>query len=89
MAQATALIWIATATYRDSSDVFVAYRDSVLASHDLSEKRVEAFTSRFGEDPEKYAEYLRRVTKLVDSLADDRLDVVYDSANYPSRLFKQ
>lgn len=89
MAQATAEIWVATATYRDSADVFLAYRDSVLTSHQLSQSDIDAFTSRFRETSEEYAGYMSRVNDLVDSLAKERMDLAYDSANHPGHLIRR
>ncbi|MFH1687746.1 MAG: hypothetical protein ABIE70_09525 [bacterium] len=89
IAQATAEIWVATATLRDSADVFAAYRDSVLADHRLTDSDIEAFTSRFDGHPEDYTAYLSRVNDLVDSLAAERGRVDYDSAHFPGNLFEQ
>jgi len=67
-AQATAHIWLATATFRDAPEQFLTFRDSVLRDHDLTVEEVQAYTSQDAAEPERYAAFVARVNDLVDSL---------------------
>ena len=67
-AQATAHIWLATATFRDDPEQFLTFRDSILRDHGLTTEEVQAYTSQDAAEPERYAAFVSRVNDLVDSL---------------------
>jgi hypothetical protein len=89
MAIVTARLWIASARFRDSSEVYLAYRDSLLGAHDLHLEQFQAYANRYSEEPEKFEQFTGLVSTMVDSLyQSERL--LYQSVDtlesYPDKI---
>lgn len=83
-ALATAKVWLVSAVYRDSSERYLAARDSLLAAEGLSADSVERYLDLYQEKPEEYEDYAALVKAFMDSLAQtDFLDNVQDSIPPP------
>lgn len=67
-AEVTALVWLKAAEYRDSSEVFIAYRDSLLASYNLNGDSVMHYVDQFESEPEKLGPLVVQIKNIVDSL---------------------
>lgn len=61
-------IWVATARFRDNPDAYDSFRDSLLASRNLSRKSFESRISELQEKPDRQMAFFKRVGSLVDSL---------------------
>lgn len=69
LALVTAQVWTATATYRNDSVQYLAYRDSLLESNNVSVEDLYDYIDRYKNKPEKYLPFTLKVSRLVDSLA--------------------
>ena len=69
LAQVTAQVWVATALYRDDSEKYLAYRDSVLEANDVPRDKVFAFLENRQSEAEDLLPFAQRVKQLVDSLS--------------------
>ena len=80
-AQATAQIWVATATFREDEDLerLLLFRDSILVAFDLTTEEIETYAEADNDQPEKYHGFVTRVGELVDSLIIDRTGLVPDT----------
>lgn len=66
--QVFAEVWIASATYRDSSDRFIAYRDSLLAAKGVTREEIEEYVKEHQDETEIYYDFTRTVSDKVDSM---------------------
>lgn len=72
-AQATAQIWVATATFRGEPESMLEFRDSILIARNLTTEEMDLYVSLDEDEPEKYHEFVARINELVDSLVVDRI----------------
>ena len=66
--QVFAEVWIASGTYRDSSDRFIAYRDSLLAARGVKREEIEEYIKAHQDETEIYYDFTRTVSDKVDSM---------------------
>ena len=78
----TAQVWIASAKYRQQSEQFVSWRDSLLASRALSLEKLEEYLDLYEAQPEESYVFVHRVRGYVDSLflIEDSLRRVREAA---------
>ncbi len=69
IAQVTAQVWVATATWRDDPESYIAYRDSLLQASDVSVESLYEYLERYERRPEQYLPFALKVSRYVDSLA--------------------
>ena len=86
----TARVWIASATYRDNSDQFIAYRDSLLTSNSVTISELQNFMDKYNDTPEELEPYALRVNFLIDSLltVEDSLSLEADSLSVDSVIIQ-
>ena len=65
----TAQVWVASAWYRNDSETFLAYRDSLLSEAGLSSEQMTAFLAVFEDRPERSSYFVSMAKKYVDSLS--------------------
>jgi len=75
----TAQVWIATAKFRSEPERFIAYRDSLLKVHSLSEERMQNYLEQYKKHPERYDLFTRLVKQYVDSLSAIKILPLEDS----------
>ena len=68
LALVTAKVWVATATYRDDSARYLAYRDSLLEVSGVAGEDLYDYLERYENKPEQYLPFALKVSKYVDSL---------------------
>ena len=61
---------MASAQFRNKPERFIAYRDSLLKTHRVSEESVREYLDRYKNQPEKYQDFAKLVKQYVDSLSD-------------------
>ena len=64
-----ARVWLGTVLHRNDKAAFLAYRDSLLAAHGLTQEDVEQYMNRYEDKPEQYVDFARIMQQQVDSLA--------------------
>ncbi len=64
----TAQVWVASARYRQQSEQFVTWRDSLLASRSLSLEKLQEYLDIYETQPEESFAFVHRVRVYVDSL---------------------
>ena len=69
IALVTAQVWVATATYREDSAQYLAYRDSLLKDQGVTVEALYEYLERYENKPEEYLPFALRVSRYVDSLA--------------------
>jgi hypothetical protein len=67
-AEVTALIWIASAKYRDDQTKFVNYRDSVLNEFKVNSEEISVFVDQYQSYPEYLGPFANLISEKVDSL---------------------
>ena len=70
LALAAAHVWVASAKYRDDSERFLQYRDSVLKACSLSVEEVRLFMDENKMRPEKFYPQSKLIKEFVDSLLE-------------------
>lgn len=65
----TAQVWVASAWYRNDSERFLAYRDSLLGETGLSIEQMNAFQALLEDHPQRSNTFVTRVKYYVDSLS--------------------
>lgn len=68
IATVTAHLWVASVKFRDQHEVYLAYRDSLLASWGTTAEEIELFPTRYGEEVKVYRRFAATLDSLVDSL---------------------
>lgn len=66
----TAQVWVASAVYRESPNLFRAYRDSLLTANNVTTDSIEGFIASYQSTPEQLTPFTKTVKELVDSLID-------------------
>ncbi len=69
-AQITARVWVGAAQYRDSAEVFLAWRDSLLRAEGLSADTMEAYLKQGPDDVHQQEDFARLVSYYVDSISN-------------------
>lgn len=64
----TAQVWVASVRYRNDSQRFIEFRDSVLTAHGFSTDEMFRYLEIYDKRPERYEHFSERVSWLVDSL---------------------
>jgi len=65
----TAQVWVASAWYRNDSETFLTYRDSLLDDAKLSAEQMSAFLALLEDHPRQSSGFVTRVKYYVDSLS--------------------
>lgn len=81
MAAATAYLYVGAVKYRQDSLGFIAYRDSLLESMDISAELLKLYASEGEIEPYRYKRYVKTLGQLTDSLyrVEDSLRKISDS----------
>ena len=66
--QVFAEVWVASATYRDNPEKFIAYRDSLLAARGVEREEIEKYIKAHPNETEIYYDFTRTVSDKVDSM---------------------
>lgn len=67
-AEITALLWVASAKYRNEQDLLIKYRDSVLAAFDVNSEEISSYIEQYESFPEFLGPFANLISKKVDSL---------------------
>jgi len=82
----TAQVWVAGAVYREQPERFLAYRDSLLKTYDVSEQEMTEYLEAYGDKTERFNNFTWLVQQYVDSLSVMdywRADSLGDSVKSP------
>jgi hypothetical protein len=63
-----AQVWLATATFRDKPEQYIAYRDSVLKARNVTRQEILDYMSNHADEPDIYLQFTQAVSGKVDSL---------------------
>jgi hypothetical protein len=66
--QVFAEVWVASATYRDKPEKFIAYRDSLLKAKGITREEIEEYIKAHQDETEIYYDFTRTVSDKVDSM---------------------
>ena len=66
-AEVTALVWVASAKFRDDPDYYISYRDSLLSTYQLDVEKCQQFIDTYQDNPEKLGNFSFMVKTFVDS----------------------
>jgi len=83
-AEVTAKLWLASAYYRNDTDRFVIYRDSILSEADISLDKAVEYLDLYSSESEQYRSFSAKVAELVDSLAI--FDKSYERTSKPDSI---
>lgn len=77
----TAQAWIATIKYREAPELYLAYRDSLLESYNLSADSLKLFVESYESNAEDLLQLSSRIKNNVDSIlhVQDSLKRIADS----------
>jgi hypothetical protein len=67
-AEVTALIWVASAKYRNDQTIFVEYRDSVLTEFNITAEDISSYIDKYESNPEFLGPLANLISEKVDSL---------------------
>ncbi len=81
MALVTAQVWTATARFRDDSERFISFRDSLLKAENVTTKKLFKYLKRFEEEPELSLAFTNKVHLFVDSLSAIEDSLLKDAAD--------
>lgn len=81
----TAKLWVASAKFRKDEPKFLAFRDSLLVSSQMTKEEMTTYLSQYQAEPETYNSFTELVGTYVDSLAKMEGEVA-DSVILPDSL---
>jgi predicted negative regulator of RcsB-dependent stress response len=67
-ARVTALVWVASAKYRNDAERFIKYRDSLLAADSLDIEKAQKYIDSYQKAPEELGVFTTLVIMHIDSL---------------------
>lgn len=67
-AEVTALIWVASAKYRNEPEYLTKYRDSVLTEFNVNKEEISSYIEKYESFPEYLGPFANLISKKVDSL---------------------
>ncbi|MFC1475193.1 hypothetical protein ACFLQG_00960 [Candidatus Zixiibacteriota bacterium] len=67
-AEVTALVWVASAKFRNEPDNYISYRDSLLSTYQLDVEKCHQFIDAYQENPEKLGNFAFMVKTFIDSI---------------------
>ena len=68
ISQVFAEVWVASGTYRDNPEKFIAYRDSLLAAKGVKRADIDKYIKAHSDETEIYYDFTRTVSDKVDSM---------------------